>query len=262
MLRGACARLGLPEWERRPVFDTLDLTRRFFRLPRYTLGGLARRLNLKSIPTHRADSDVAATVELLAILLPKLEAGLTARAAAVRKFGPRFRPLATQTSAWRAAMESERPHELLDRILRESGLLRHYSGDAERLGHLQELIEHFERLDDASLPPVDALFHVLNAAALAPEIDGQKLAEDQVLLLTVHQAKGLEFDTVFVAGASDDQFPSRRSLREGREPEEHRLFYVAASRARRRLFFSYPIVNGWGREQMRSRYLRSLFGGR
>lgn len=262
MLRSACACLGLPEWERRPVFDTLDLTRRFFRLPRYTLGDLARRLNLKSVPTHRADSDVAATVELLEVLMPRLEAGLLARAAAVKKFGPRFRPLAAQTTAWRSAMETERPHELLDRILRESGLLRYYSEDAERLSHLQELLEHFARLDDASMPPVDALFHVLNAASLAREIDGQKLAEDQVLLLTVHQAKGLEFDTVFVAGASDDQFPSRRSRRDGRESEEHRLFYVAASRAKRRLFFSYPILDGWGRGQMRSRYLHGLFGGK
>lgn len=261
MLRGACTRLGLPEWERRPVFDTLDLTRRFFRLPRYTLGDLARRLGLKSVPTHRAGSDVAATVELLEVLLPKLEGGLAARLQAVKKYGPRFRPLARQAASWRAAMEEERPHELLELILRESGLLRHYAADEERLGHLQELLEHFQRLDDESLPPVEALFHVLNAASLAREIDGQKLAEDQVLLLTVHQAKGLEFDTVFVAGASDGQFPSRRSVREGREAEEHRLFYVAASRAKQRLYFSYPVVNNWGREELRSRYLAGLFGG-
>lgn len=259
MLRSACSRLGLAEWRRDPVFDTLDLTRRFFRLPRYTLGDLARRLNFKSTPAHRADSDVAATVELLAVLLPKLEDGLTARLQAVKKYSARFRPLAARAAAWRAAMEVSRPHELLELVLRDSGLDRHYSSDTERFGHLRELIEHFERLDDPAMAPADALFHVLNAASLAREIDGQKLSEDQVLLLTVHQAKGLEFDTVFVAGAAEGQFPSRRSIREGRLAEEHRLFYVAASRARRRLYFTYPLLNGWGRDQLRSRYLQTLF---
>jgi DNA helicase-2/ATP-dependent DNA helicase PcrA len=76
----------------------------------------------------------------------------------------------------------------------------------------------------------------------------------------VHQAKGLEFDTVFIAGCAEGEFPNRRSLREGLEAEEHRLFYVALSRAKRRLFLSYPLINGWGREQLRSRYLRYILG--
>jgi DNA helicase-2/ATP-dependent DNA helicase PcrA len=262
MLRSACQRLGLPEWERTQVFDTLDLTRRFHRLSRYKLGEICRKLGLKSVPTHRADSDVAATVELLQTLLPKVEEGLPRRVEAIRKHGARFQPLAAQTATWRARMEAERPHELLERVLRESGLLHHYDEDEERRGHLDDLLDHFERLDDPLLPPVDALFQVLGAASLAREIDGQRMTEDQVLLLTVHQAKGLEFDTVFVAGASDNQFPSRRSLKEGRELEEHRLFYVAASRAKKRLFFSYSLIDNWGREQLRSRYLRAVFGGR
>ncbi|MBI4892295.1 MAG: UvrD-helicase domain-containing protein [Acidobacteria bacterium] len=262
MLRSACLRLGLPEWERAAVFDTLDLTRRFHRLPRYKLGDVCRKLGLKCIPTHRADSDVAATVELLQALLPRLEDGLAARAQAIKRHGARFRSLACQAAAWRTEMELERPHELLERVLQESGLLRHYGEDEERRGHLDELLSHFRRLDEPDRPPVDALFHVLNAAALAREIDGQKFDDDQVLLLTVHQAKGLEFDTVFLAGAADSQFPSRRSLKEGRELEEHRLFYVAASRAKKRLYFSYPRIDKWGREQLRSRYLRAIFGSR
>ncbi|MBL0161826.1 MAG: ATP-binding domain-containing protein [Bryobacterales bacterium] len=97
---------------------------------------------------------------------------------------------------------------------------------------------------------------MLSVASLAKEIDGQTADGSKVLLLTVHQAKGLEFDTVFVAGCAEGEYPNQRSVREGQEVEEQRLFYVAISRAKKRLLFSYPMVNKWGRQQVRSRYLR------
>jgi DNA helicase-2/ATP-dependent DNA helicase PcrA len=78
------------------------------------------------------------------------------------------------------------------------------------------------------------------------------------MLLTVHQAKGLEFDTVFVAAATDGDFPSYFSKRDGRIEEEHRLFYVAASRAKKRLLFSYFCANDWGYDQELSRFLGCL----
>jgi DNA helicase-2/ATP-dependent DNA helicase PcrA len=119
-------------------------------------------------------------------------------------------------------------------------------------------VTHFERFDDPDLRPADALPYVVSMASLAREVDGQRFNPDELALLTVHQAKGLEFDTVFIAGAAENEFPNRRSLREGREAEEHRLFYVAVSRAKRRLFLSYSLLNSWGREQMRSRYTRLI----
>ena len=108
------------------------------------------------------------------------------------------------------------------------------------------------------MQPMDATIHVLSVASLGKEIDGQAVDEDKVLLLTVYQAKGLEFDTVFIAGAADGEFPNRRSVKEGLEDEEHRLFYVAVSRAKRRLYFTYPVIGGWGRQQIPSRYLRMV----
>jgi DNA helicase-2/ATP-dependent DNA helicase PcrA len=260
MVESVSRRLGLGEWERLPVFDTMDLARRFLRLPRYKLGEICRKLGLKSVPTHRADADVAATVELLEYLLPRVVAGEAARREAVRKYGGRFEPLAAQMAEWRRWMRVERPAELLERILRESGLWKHYAEDEARRGHLEELLGLFARFDDESMPPSDALWHVLGVASLGKEIDGQALDGDRVLLLTVHQAKGLEFDTVFVAGAADGEFPNRRSVVEGKEIEEQRLFYVAISRAKRRLLLSYSLINTWGREQARSRYWRTVLG--
>ena len=258
MLRSVCVRLGLPEWGECAVFDTLDIARRYLRLPRHRLGDIARRLNFQNVPTHRADSDVAATVELLQYLLPKLEAGAGARLDAVKKYGARFQPLAQVMTAWRERMTVDRPAELLERVLDESGLRKLYgrdAADAARREHLEELVALFKQFDDEALQPVDALLQVLSVASLAKEIDGQTADGSKVLLLTVHQAKGLEFDTVFVAGCAEGEYPNQRSVREGQEVEEQRLFYVAISRAKKRLLFSYPMVNKWGRQQVRSRYL-------
>ena len=77
-------------------------------------------------------------------------------------------------------------------------------------------------------------------AALIRYVDQVLNGDDRIPLLTIHQAKGLEFDTVFIAGLSDGELPRRNAIREGRLAEEQRLFYVALTRARSRLYLSGP----------------------
>jgi len=71
--------------------------------------------------------------------------------------------------------------------------------------------------------------------------------EDKIVLSTIHQAKGLEWNTVFVLHMAAGEFPNMRALSEhkGKE-EERRLFYVAVTRAKKLLFLSYPLVTGFG----------------
>ncbi len=76
--------------------------------------------------------------------------------------------------------------------------------------------------------------------------EGSKEDEEKIVLSTIHQAKGLEWDAVFVMHLCDDKFPNPRALTEaGGLEEERRLFYVATTRARKHLFFTYPIVSGY-----------------
>ena len=96
---------------------------------------------------------------------------------------------------------------------------------------------------------------VVENVTLATDLDRQANREDKIAILTVHQAKGLEFDNVYVACATDDNFPSFRSKREGRLDEEHRLFYVAVSRARRRLFLTWHERDSRNNRTTPSRYL-------
>jgi DNA helicase-2/ATP-dependent DNA helicase PcrA len=77
-------------------------------------------------------------------------------------------------------------------------------------------------------------------------------------VLTIHQAKGLEFDVVFVAGCSDGDLPRRRSMADRRGEEERRLFYVALTRARKTLILTRAAYTDGGRAKQRSPFLSAL----
>lgn len=107
----------------------------------------------------------------------------------------------------------------------------------ERIQNMQELINLSTKYDKDTCP--DGIEKLLEEAAL--QTDQDELAEEKaaVSLMTVHASKGLEFDAVFVTGLEQGLFPSTRED-EKRDPEEdRRLFYVALTRARKRLFLSY-----------------------
>lgn len=82
--------------------------------------------------------------------------------------------------------------------------------------------------------------------------------KEGVSLLTMHGAKGLEFDTVFILGANEGIIPYKKALAEQGEEEERRLFYVAMTRAKNRLVISY-VKEKNGREQSPSRFVGELF---
>lgn len=88
--------------------------------------------------------------------------------------------------------------------------------------------------------------------------------EEKMILSTIHQAKGLEWDAVFVMHLVDGKFPIGAALDEDRGlEEERRLFYVATTRARKKLFFTYPITSGYDTLMLSqpSMFLQELPGG-
>ena len=84
-------------------------------------------------------------------------------------------------------------------------------------------------------------------AALATDQDELKKDENAVKLMTVHAAKGLEFQHVFIAGLEQDLFPFKHvsdvEIDQSQEEEERRLFYVALTRAKDELYLTYPMMN-------------------
>ena len=142
-----------------------------------------------------------------------------------------------------AAQETMPLSEFVQYVLDETGLSRQLENeDAEtnqtRQENLLELVgaarEFENKSDDKSLTAY------LENVALITELDRQEDAPQYVTLMTLHSAKGLEYDAVFIAGMEENIFPSYRALmEEDRMEEERRLCYVGITRARKFLHLSY-----------------------
>lgn len=120
--------------------------------------------------------------------------------------------------------------------------------ERERLENVRELVSLAATRYDA-LPAPDGLLRLLEDAALASdqdELDAPRRGGAQVSLMTVHAAKGLEFDHVFITGLEDGLFPHESlggASRDEADPEEERrLFYVALTRARIMVYLTYAQV--------------------
>ncbi|MBX3031374.1 MAG: UvrD-helicase domain-containing protein [Chloroflexi bacterium] len=141
--------------------------------------------------------------------------------------------------------------ELLDLVLEESGyraMLMDGSEDGQgRWDNLLELREVVDRYAD--LTPEDALDRLLEDTALVADQDAYAQGSDAVTLITMHAAKGLEFDVVFIAGLEEGIFPHSRALDDPRQmEEERRLAYVGLTRARHRLYLTNAQQRAtWGR---------------
>ncbi|MBI3783925.1 MAG: ATP-dependent helicase [Deltaproteobacteria bacterium] len=146
-----------------------------------------------------------------------------------------------------------------------AGLLRRVHQQREPEAQLEEILRYYEpllkqahaddypkrRKDLDQLLTIAARYHTLEALlvdmALEPPTDsvGEVLAtspdEGLLTLSTIHSAKGLEWQAVFIIWAAEGRFPSTYSMRDDDIEEERRLMYVAATRAKRELYVSYPI---------------------
>ncbi len=185
--------------------------------------------------------------------------------------------------------------EMVEHMLEASGLNAHYKAEregAERLENLNELItaaavfaseENYDGMPAGQVPDRDMSSTLMPGVVDAPAVAGDNLTplaaflshaaleagdnqaqqgQDAVQLMTVHAAKGLEFDAVFITGLEEGLFPHENSILEpaGLE-EERRLMYVAITRARQRLYLSLAqsrMLHGQTRYAMRSRFLDEI----
>ncbi|MDQ5818958.1 MAG: DNA helicase PcrA, partial [Actinomycetota bacterium] len=165
---------------------------------------------------------------------------------------------------WRVAAQEVLPAELIGAVLDESGyreeLETERTIEAEaRLENLEELINaarEYERYE-----PEPTLDGFLQEQALYSEQDALNTEGGSVTLMTLHNAKGLEFGHVFVVGMEEGTFPHARSLDEQNLEEERRLCYVGITRAKETLTLSYAkLRSSWGEReyQMPSRFLSEI----
>jgi DNA helicase-2/ATP-dependent DNA helicase PcrA len=163
--------------------------------------------------------------------------------------------------------------ELVGLVIEKSGLIAHYQSEKEgrdRVENLQELInaaavfisEEGESITEDGEIKMPPLVGFLTHASLEAGDNQAQEGQDAVQLMTVHSAKGLEFNAVFITGLEEGLFPHENSIAEANGlEEERRLMYVAITRARQRLYLSLAqtrMLHGQTRYNMRSRFLDEL----
>ena len=149
-----------------------------------------------------------------------------------------LRQLLEDFSRWRRMAQEAAPSELAGAVLDESGYTAMWKADKSpkaqgRLDNLKELVRSLEEFDTLG----GFLEHVALVMAADEGADGDKTS-----IMTMHAAKGLEFDTVFLPGWEEGLFPHQRALDESGEAgleEERRLAYVALTRAKRKAVISF-----------------------
>jgi DNA helicase-2/ATP-dependent DNA helicase PcrA len=162
--------------------------------------------------------------------------------------------------------------DLLDAVLSRSGYLDALEAEAlggaektieaqGRLENLDQLVEVAREFDAATIEEEDTLGQFLQQLALVADADSRSEDDGLVTLMTLHNAKGLEYPIVFIAGCEDGVFPHARALDEGGLEEERRLFYVGVTRAKRELYLAYArrrSVFGQATYGLRSRFLDEI----
>ena len=133
--------------------------------------------------------------------------------------------------------------ELVQKVIDDSGLIAQYQKEEneENQARIENIREFMGAVTEFEQKSEDkSLFAFLENVALVTELDNQDSAPSFVTMMTLHSAKGLEYDAVFMSGMEEGIFPSARAMQEdNRVEEERRLCYVGVTRARKLLHLSY-----------------------
>lgn len=228
-------------------FDTLDLVRRFYpNLPNHKLEFLSNHFQFETKSNHNSLDDVFATGELLHKLLEdKIIPTAKKRSELINKQKNKFIHVAQIFQKLHSILNDNLLLEnLITQIVKEFDLVNIYKANATQDGAVRlENIRNLFRLAKAELNShrgTNGIKELLQYASLSnTDLDALTSSHPKIPIITIHQAKGLEFDYEFLAGMNDDIFPSYFSTRNGSiTEEEKRLFYVAITRAKKALFLS------------------------
>ena len=237
-------------------FDSLKLIRLLApSLHSYKLESLLETFQLTGVNSHQAIDDVKATISLVRLCADKAREKQAQQAAFIRH--PKVKPFANVLRS----NYGERYREAVNRLYQlstdhEPALVSELS-TAYNAFHSDGLINDIPRLDYIlRYLQIDMLTDETVANALAPQLSqyimdistlkeadfcNSKSILERIYVTTVHKAKGLEFDNVIIFDAADGRYPNAYNKTKQQDEEDARKFYVAMSRAKRRLFIAYAL---------------------
>ena len=220
---------------------------RIINVPKRSIGdSTLKQLHVWSRKNKKSLEDSAIELIQLNKIKPKAKLGLV--------------KILNMFNKWRSDLKKKKHYELMEIILDESGYSKMLKDKKDlesegRLENLKELIRGMHDFDNLQ----GFLEHVALATSIDQDWDGQK-----VNLMTMHAAKGLEFDAVFLPGWEEGLFPHQKSLEEKGDlalEEERRLAYVGLTRAKKESFISFVmsrIYRGDWVDSLASRFIDEL----
>lgn len=257
-------KLGGPKFK--GFYDTLDIYRRFHsNLENHKLETLSRIFKTKHAPSHNAMDDILATGELLVIAVNESIKKTSDRR--IKCMGNHIRAFSSVKEVLKEVFDfskHKRPQDIVAFIVKELNLSSVYKGEdgENKIEKLRDFYVLLKDLDDSSKNNRDAILDVLKITSLSngdlENIIIKRSNKIRIPIITVHQAKGLEYENVFIAGLQEGKFPSYRAIKCSDLDEEKRTFYVAITRAKKRLYLSYNIDAGFGRRATKSRFVDLL----
>ena len=169
----------------------------------------------------------------------------------------KLRDFVTLIESYQVMNKTSNAFDLAEHVAKTSGLIRELGKDGTpegvtKMDNVQELLNGIKDFVEGQIEVADttgSLAEFLEDVALATDLDGDKGDPDHVALMTIHLAKGLEFNNVFIVGMEEDLFPSAMSMNTRSElEEERRLFYVALTRAEKQAYLTYTVSRyRWGK---------------
>ena len=163
--------------------------------------------------------------------------------------------------------ESMDVFDITKEVLKQSGLYNLYKNDESleginRIQNIEELLNGIKDFVDNNEKSEISVSSFLQDVALATDQDNETNDQNKVSLMTIHLAKGLEFPYVYIVGLEENLFPSAMNLNSRTElEEERRLFYVALTRAEKKIYLSYVLSRyRWGKpvDSEKSRFIDEI----
>lgn len=240
-------------------YDTLDIYRRFYpaskeyEIKNYKLEHLSEVFKTKHKPSHNALDDITATKELLIMAIEnKIRPTTFDRISLIGDLYKNFERFRLKFKRLFEQSYEIRPFEMILEIQKEFNIMNKYPEEEreERFRRVMNFHKILSALDNSEKSPRDALISAVEITALSggevEQIISSTQEKPRIPIITVHQAKGLEYDTVIVSGLVEGKFP----VFNGDLDEEGKLFYVAMTRAKKRLVLTYPSkgISRYGKE--------------
>ncbi|MBP3886792.1 MAG: ATP-binding domain-containing protein, partial [Cellulosilyticum sp.] len=206
----------------------------------HKLDTLSKLISTNTKPTHNAMQDILATSEVLTHLLEKIMTKKQERLEKIEAYYCYVEEYKQKLLEIVAYLKVHSIPEGITYLMNTCHFKDYY--DKNQMASMRELYRIIQGLEDRTKSYQDNIIQLLAFSALHySEIEQSDLFKGRIPIITVHQAKGLEFDEVYVAGCNEKVFPSYRSIKDQNLSEEMRLFYVAITRAKQKLYLSYHL---------------------